>query len=61
MVYLFNPENSLGRFTIDLLDIEIANQAKLPYKMGVLSLIVMLIIGLIIFRKVPHTRINSDG
>jgi len=61
IVYLFNPENSLGKFTIDLLDIEIANQAKFPYKMGVLSLVVMMIIGLVIFRKVPHTRINSDG
>lgn len=61
IVYLFNPERSLGRFTVNLLDIEPVNFEKLPYKMGVVSLVIMMIIGLIIFRKVPHTRINSDG
>ncbi|MFH2049545.1 MAG: MFS transporter, partial [bacterium] len=61
IVYLFNPERSLGKFAINLLDIETVNYEKLPYKMGVVSLVIMMIIGLVIFRKVPHTRINSDG
>lgn len=61
IVYLFNPERSLGKFTIDLLDIDAGNYEKLPYKMGVISLVIMMIIGLIIFKKVPHTRVNSDG
>lgn len=61
IVYLFNSERSLGKFAIELFDMDIANYEKLPYKMGVVSLIIMMIIGLIIFRKVPHTRINSDG
>ena len=61
VVYLFNPERSLGKFAINLLNIEIVNYEKLPYKMGVVSLVMMMIIGLVIFRKVPHTRVNSDG
>ncbi len=61
IVYLFNSERSLGKFAIELFDMDIANYEKLPYKMGIISLVVMMIIGLIIFRKVPHTRINSDG
>jgi len=61
VVYLFNPERSLGKFAINLLNIETVNFEKLPYKMGVVSLVMMMIIGLVIFRKVPHTRVNSDG
>lgn len=52
-VYYANTERFLGHFLIDLLNIAPENYGKLPYQTGVLSLIVMLIIGLVLFIKVP--------
>ena len=61
VVYLFRPERALGRALSEMLELAPEAAAKLPYKMGVLSLVVMMIIGLIIFRKVPQTERVADG
>jgi len=60
VVYFFNAERTLGRLTITLFNINDDNFSKLPYKMGVLSLVVVMFFGLFIYRKVPHTQRNSD-
>ena len=60
-VYFFQPTRWLGGHTVELFNISSVNSAKLPYKMGVLSLVIMLLVGLVIFRKVPHTGKNHHG
>ncbi|MCH7691205.1 MAG: MFS transporter [candidate division Zixibacteria bacterium] len=59
VVYFFNPQRPMGRFVIDALAIEEADQAALPYKIGILTLVVMMLVGLYIFRKVPTTESND--
>ncbi|MCH9024175.1 MAG: MFS transporter [candidate division Zixibacteria bacterium] len=59
VVYFFNPQRPMGRFVIDALAIEEADQAALPYKIGILTLVVMMLVGLYIFRKVPTTESNG--
>ncbi|MEW6050172.1 MAG: MFS transporter [Candidatus Zixiibacteriota bacterium] len=61
MVYLFHPERALGSRVAEFLHLTSTDAAKLPYKMGVLSLAAMVLIGLFIFRKVPHTQKLSHG
>lgn len=61
VVYFFSPERFLGQAVIDLFSIPPDNYAKLPYKMGVLSLVMLMMIGLYIYRKVPHTRRVVDA
>ena len=60
VVYLFQPDRPLGNMVANLLGADAAG-GRLAYKMAVVSLVVMMIIGLIIFRKVPHTRSAIDG
>lgn len=55
IVYIFQPSKPLGGWAIKTFGIDSANATHLPYKAGVLSLAVLMLIGLIIFRKVPHT------
>lgn len=55
IVYLFQPTRPLGEWAMSAFEIESANAAHLPYKAGVLGLAVLMLAGLIIFRKVPHT------
>ncbi len=61
VVYFFHSDRLLGRVVIDLFGEDAVDFAKLPYKMGILSLSVMMVIGLYIFRKVPHTRELGHG
>jgi len=61
VVYFFNSERFLGRAVINLFGESTVDSVKLPYKMGILSLVVMMIVGLYIFRKVPHTREFKHG
>lgn len=61
VVLLFNAERPLGRWLVDLLEIAPADYDKLPYKVGVLSLALMMIVGQVIFRKVPSSGRASDG
>ena len=56
IVYAFNADRLLGRMTIDLLNIEQQDYVKLPYQIAVLSLSLVMLIGLYIFRKVPDTH-----
>ena len=61
VVYFFNSERFLGRAVINLFGEGTVDPVKLPYKMAVLSLVVMMVVGLYIFRKVPHTRELRHG
>ena len=54
VVYLFSPERALGRATSDFLNLDQSTQEHLPYKVGLLSLAVMILIGLFIFRKLDE-------
>lgn len=53
IVYLFNPDRPLGKAAGSALSIGVDDLPKLPYKLAVLSLAIMMLIGLYIFRKVP--------
>lgn len=61
VVYFFQPDRFLGQTTVSLLGISDMDAAKLPYRVGVLSLSVMMIVGLYIFRKVPSGSERMDG
>ncbi|MBN2226814.1 MAG: MFS transporter [candidate division Zixibacteria bacterium] len=54
VVYIFNPSRSGGRFLSDLMGISESAADKLPYRLAVLSLLAMMMIGLVIFRKLPE-------
>ena len=56
VVYFFRPDRPLGRTVDRWLGLSEADAARLPYKLGVLSLALMIVVGLWIFRKVPHTQ-----
>ena len=60
VIYLFQPYRPLGGWAIGAFGIDSAHAAHLPYKAGVLSLAVLMLFGLIIFRKVPHTMSRRD-
>ncbi len=55
-VYLFRPERPLGAAAVDFFSISPVDAGKLPYKVAVITLVVMMAIGLVIFRKVPRTE-----
>ena len=56
ILYLFDADRALGRAAADVFGLDAVWAEKLPYKLGVMSLVVMVLIGLFIFRKVPHTH-----
>jgi len=56
MVYLFGPSRPLGKILSELLALTPESSAKLPYRFAVISLVIMITIGLIIFRKVPDKK-----
>ncbi len=60
-VYLFDTDRYFGKMTAELLELAPADYVRLPYKMGVVSLIIMVLAGLAIFRKVPEQRQDHDG
>ena len=43
------------------LGLDEVGQERLPYKAGILSLALMVLIGLMIFRKMPRTEGTLDG
>lgn len=55
-VYFFQPNRYLGQVVIDIFDVLPENYKKIPYKMGIISLVLVMAIGLTIFKKVPHTQ-----
>ncbi len=60
-VYLCRPDRFFGRAVVQTLHLEPDGAERMPYKIGVLSLTAMLLIGLYIFRKVPHGQKVTDG
>ncbi len=61
VVYLFNPARPIGQATVELLGISDMDAAKLPYRVGVLSLALMMLVGMYIFRKVPAPEERTNG
>ena len=63
IVYLFNPGRPAGKILVEMFDIDSAAAGKLPYRLGVMSLILIMATGLFIFRKIPErnsTRRQAD-
>jgi UMF1 family MFS transporter len=58
--FLFQSEQALGATVTDILSLDDRGQETLPYKAGILSLAVMMVIGLFLFRKVPHGQRSGD-
>lgn len=56
VVYFFSPERAIGRAASDFLELSQSAREHLPYKMGLLSLALMILIGLFIFRKLKDRR-----
>jgi hypothetical protein len=56
VVYLFNSDRPVGRAVAASFDLTEQQQTALPYKAGVVSLVIMMILGLYIFRKVRQPR-----
>jgi UMF1 family MFS transporter len=54
IVYVFNTSRPLGSALADAVGLTGEAAAKLPYRLAILSLVVMMSIGLFIFRKVPE-------
>ncbi len=61
VVLLLQPDASAGRLVGDWLGLDAAGLEQLPYKAGILSLAVMVLIGWLIFRKIPRTEGSLDG
>ena len=53
VVYLFNSQRYVGMKMNEFFQLSAHAQASLPYKAGIVSLILLMSIGLYIFRKVP--------
>jgi UMF1 family MFS transporter len=56
VVIMAQPGSATSRWILSDQPVNSASATHLPYKLAVLSLAVMIIIGLVIFRRVPHTR-----
>ncbi len=61
VVYFFQPDRFPGQTTVSILGINDMDAVKLPYQVGVLSLALMMLTGLYIFRKLPSPREVNDG
>jgi len=61
VVYLFQPDRPAGRLLGGWLVLDTDALNALPYKVAILSLAFMVLIGLMIFRKVPHAKGSLDG
>ncbi len=61
IVYFFNAERPLGKFIVEAFNVAPDSFRAMPYKAGVLGLVVMMLIGLYIYRKVPHPEQVKHG
>ena len=61
VVYLFQPDRPMGRLLGGWLGLDTDALSTLPYKVAILSLAFMVLVGLVIFRKVPHAKGSLDG
>ncbi len=53
IVYVFSPERSAGIWLAGALSIPEEGRARLPYQLAIAALVIIMMIGLYIFRKVP--------
>ncbi len=53
LVYLFSPTRPLGRMASEFFELDSVVAAKMPYKIALFSLVIMMAVGLYVFRKVP--------
>lgn len=60
-VYLFSSERYLGRQVGKWLQLDSAAEVRLPYKMAIAALALMVLVGLTVFRKVPRLQEPNDG
>jgi MFS transporter, UMF1 family len=56
LVFIFNPARPLGKWATAELGLDAPAAEKLPYRLAVISLIIMMAVGLFIFRRVPESR-----
>jgi len=61
IILLFQPDTFASKLVGSWLGLDAEGLERLPYKAGLLSLAVMVLIGLMIFRKIPRTEGSSDG
>jgi UMF1 family MFS transporter len=61
VVFLFKKDGPFGRPLAELFEIDVSDLTRLSYKLAILSLVGVLLIGLYIFRKVPQTKRDIDG
>ncbi len=57
-VYIFNPNRAVGRVAADILELTGDAADKLPYRVAVATLIIMMAFGLFIFKKLPENKRN---
>ncbi|MEZ5360458.1 MAG: MFS transporter [Candidatus Zixiibacteriota bacterium] len=60
VVYLFTPGRILGDSVATLLGLSVEESEKLPYRLAVLSLAMMMAVGLLIYRKVPRRQYQHE-
>jgi UMF1 family MFS transporter len=60
-VLLFSADSSLGRRVGEWLRLDSAAMVRLPYKMAIAALALMVLVGLAVFRKVPRLQEPADG
>jgi len=58
IVFLFNPNRPLGNGLASMLNLDAPRASQMPYKLAVISLIIMMAAGLFIFRKIPSGSEN---
>jgi UMF1 family MFS transporter len=61
IVYFFHTDRAAGGATAELFDVGAEDEVKLPYRIAVLSLSFIMLLGLYIFRKVPDTQRSRDA
>ncbi|MEE9443698.1 MAG: MFS transporter [candidate division Zixibacteria bacterium] len=61
VVYLFSQDFFIGQVIAESFELSDAAATKLPYRLAVLSLAVMMAFGLYIFRKVPLAERKNDA
>ncbi|MFH1699034.1 MAG: MFS transporter [Candidatus Zixiibacteriota bacterium] len=61
VVYLFSQDFFIGQVIGRLFDLSDVAATKLPYRLGVLALAIMMAFGLYIFRKVPLVEREIDA
>ncbi len=56
VVYIFSSDYLPGKMMANLFNLEGETAARMPYRLAIIALAVMMAVGLYIFRKVPDTK-----